>query len=125
MLLKNRQIQFKPSIEELKDKYYKEISNYITWPSRVFKGILGNLDIYSRLADRNSVAIKTLINKAETTFSMLNLHLKNLDTWAAIPFLNTNNIKNRMKSIKEWEFNIRVIRMKRKELEKVPDYQKV
>jgi dynein heavy chain 2 len=43
VVLKNKMIQFKPSIEELKDKYYREITNFITWPARVFKGILGNL----------------------------------------------------------------------------------
>lgn len=30
-------------MEELKDKYYKEIMNYLLWPSRTFKGINGNL----------------------------------------------------------------------------------
>jgi hypothetical protein len=44
----------------------------------VFKGIIGNLEIYNRIGDRNSLAIKSLISKAETTFSMLQLHLKNL-----------------------------------------------
>lgn len=62
--LKNRVIAFKPSLEELKDKYYKEITNYLMWPARVFKGILGNLDLYQKLGDRNSIAIKSLIAKA-------------------------------------------------------------
>lgn len=78
VLLKNRTIQFKPSIEELKDKYYREISNFITWPARVFRGVLGNLDLYQKLADRNGPAIKSLISKAEATFTLLQLHLKNL-----------------------------------------------
>ena len=55
---------FKPSPEELKDKYYKEIMNYLLWPSRVFRGINGNLDIYQKIGERNSSAIKNLISKA-------------------------------------------------------------
>jgi dynein heavy chain 2 len=43
IVLKNKEIMLKPSIEELKDKYYKEIMNYLLWPGRVFKGINGNL----------------------------------------------------------------------------------
>ena len=31
VIMKNRVIQFKPTTEELKDKYYKEIYNYVTW----------------------------------------------------------------------------------------------
>lgn len=56
---------------------------------------------------------------------MLQLHLKNLESWGSIPYLSVANINERIKTIQEWEFNIRVIRLKRKELEKVPDYQKV
>lgn len=64
VILKNKEIMFKPSIEELKDKYYKEIMNYLLWPSRVFRGINGNLDIYQKLGERNSTAIKNLLSKA-------------------------------------------------------------
>ena len=70
---------FKPSLEELKDKYYKEIMNYLLWPSRVFKGINGNLEIYQKIGERNSIAIRSLISKAEGLFGMLGLHLKSLD----------------------------------------------
>ena len=43
VIIKNKNLMFKPNLEELKDKYYKEIMNYLLWPSRVFKGIVGNL----------------------------------------------------------------------------------
>ena len=58
----------------------------------MFKGVLGNLDLYQRLADRNGTAIKSLISKAEGTFALLQLHLKNLEPWAAIPYLSVANI---------------------------------
>jgi len=43
IIIKNKNIIFKPNLEDLKDKYYKEIMNYLLWPSRTFKGIIGNL----------------------------------------------------------------------------------
>ena len=43
VVIKNKNIMFKPNLEELKEKYYKEIMNYLLWPARVFKGIVGNL----------------------------------------------------------------------------------
>lgn len=64
MLIKNKVISFKPSFEDLKDKYYKEIMEFIMWPSRQFKGIVGNLDIYQKLGEKNSFVIKSLISKA-------------------------------------------------------------
>lgn len=38
--------------------------NYLLWPSRVFKGINGNLELYQKLGERNSHAIKSLIARA-------------------------------------------------------------
>lgn len=38
--------------------------NYLLWPSRIFRGINGNLEIYQKLGERNSLAVKTLISKA-------------------------------------------------------------
>ena len=116
VILKNKEIILKPSLEELRDKYYKEIMNYLLWPSRVFKGINGNLDLYQKLGERNSNAIKTLISRAENLFAMLNLHLKGLDQWGVIPYLSVKGVHEKIKTMEEWEFNIRVIRMKRKEL---------
>jgi len=80
----------------------------------LFRGILGNLELYQKLGDRNSHAIKSLISKAESTFSLLAFHLRNLDVWGTIPFLSVADLNQKMRGIQEWEFNIRVIRMKRK-----------
>jgi hypothetical protein len=49
IMIKNKAITLKPSFEDLKEKYYKEIMDYIMWPSRQFKGIVGNLDIYQKI----------------------------------------------------------------------------
>jgi dynein heavy chain 2 len=116
VVLRNKELMLKPSLEELKEKYYKEITNYLLWPSRVFKGINGNLDIYHKLGDNNIGAIKLLISKAETLFALLATHLRSLAQWALIPHLSTANIADTLKTTEEWELNVRAIRMKRKEL---------
>ena len=64
VMIKNKAITFKPSFEDLKEKYYKDIMDYIMWPSRQFKGILGNLDLYHKLGEKNGFVIKSLITKA-------------------------------------------------------------
>jgi len=51
------------------------------------------------MGDRNSLAIKSLISKAESTFVMLGLHLKNLDVWGTIPYLSVANINEKIKTI--------------------------
>ncbi len=99
IILKNKEIIFKPTIEELKDKYYKQIMNYLLWPSRVFKGINGNLQIYQKIGQKNSMAVKNLISKAEALFTMLSLHIKSLDQWGVIPFLTVQGIHDRIKTM--------------------------
>ena len=73
--------------------------SYLLWPSRVFKGINGNLEIYQKLGERNSVAIKSLISRAENVFAMLSLHLKGLDQWGVIPYLTVNGVNERIKTM--------------------------
>lgn len=102
LLLKNKQLQLKPSIEELRDRYYREITAYVTWPARMFRGIIGNLDLYQKLGERNSIALKALVSRAENTFAGLTLQLKNLESWSAIPYLTTKDINEKIKGIQEW-----------------------
>ena len=64
VLLKNKQLQLKPSLEELRDRYYREITVYVGWPARSFRGILGNLDLYQKLGERNSSALRALVGRA-------------------------------------------------------------
>lgn len=42
IVLKGTYIGFRPPLEELKDKYYKEIKNFIQWPAKNFHGVGGN-----------------------------------------------------------------------------------
>lgn len=73
--------------------------DYIMWPSRQFKGILGNLDIYQRLGEKNNFVIKSLITKAESTFSLLTLQMKNLEQWSVIPYLSAKDLGKKIKTM--------------------------
>ena len=78
LLMKNKQLQLKPSVEELRDRYYKEIAAYVAWPARVFKGISNGLDLYQKLGERNSGALKAMVGRAENSFTGLGLQLRAL-----------------------------------------------
>ncbi len=76
--------------------------DYIMWPSRQFKGIVGNLDLYHKLGEKNGFVIKSLITKAESTFSLLTLQIKNLDQWSVIPYLSSKGLGKKIKTMQEW-----------------------
>jgi len=69
------------------------------WPSRQFKGIIGNLDLYHKLGEKNGFVIKSLITKAESTFALLTLQIKNLDQWSVIPYLSSKGLNKKIKTM--------------------------
>lgn len=73
--------------------------DYIMWPSRQFKGIIGNLDLYHKLGEKNGFVIKSLITKAESTFALLTLQIKNLDQWSVIPYLSSKGLNKKIKTM--------------------------
>jgi hypothetical protein len=68
----------------------------------VFKGINGNLEVYQKIGEKNSAAIKTLIAMTENTFALLKLHIKTLEQWSTIEYLTTNKISEKIKTMEEW-----------------------
>jgi hypothetical protein len=69
------------------------------WPSRQFKGIVGNLDLYHKLGEKNGFVIKSLITKAESTFALLTLQIKTLDQWSVIPYLSSKGLNKKIKTM--------------------------
>jgi dynein heavy chain 2 len=51
--------------------------------------------------------------------------LDSLSPWRAVSFVDLNNIEEKFKNIEDWDNNIRVLKFKRKELEKIQDFYKV
>jgi dynein heavy chain 2 len=61
-------MEFRPTFEELKQRYYKEISSFITTPLR-FNGVSNNkTEIFKYMPERNSKHLNTVYFKAEELF---------------------------------------------------------
>jgi dynein heavy chain 2 len=70
LVYRNKNIEFRPSFEELKSKYYNEISQFITLPLK-FGGV-NPTEIFKLIPEQNSKNLKTVYQKAEELFSKLN-----------------------------------------------------
>jgi len=64
VIIKDKKIKFSPSIEELKSKYFSEISSFITFPLN-FTGVGGKAGIYAAISEKNSNGLVTVYEKAE------------------------------------------------------------
>jgi len=45
--------------------------------------------------------------------------------WVAIAYLEKENLEDKLKSLDDWDFNVKNLRNKRKELERIPDTYKI
>lgn len=55
MVYRNKALEFRPTLEELKQRYYKEISHFITIPLK-FTGVSdkGDASLYKLMPDQNA-----------------------------------------------------------------------
>ena len=72
MVFRNQTLEFRPTFEELKQKYYKEISLFITIPLK-FTGVSekGDSVLFKLMPDQNSKHLNTVYVKAEELFTKL------------------------------------------------------
>ena len=121
----NKTLQFRPPLEELKSKFYKEIRNFISIPNN-FQGLGGNPEVYRKMPDKNSDGLLTLYSKAEELFKELKETLEIYKPWVVLGKVNIETlVEENLKEVVDWEHNFRVLKQKRKEVEKLAESHKV
>ncbi|KAL4440929.1 hypothetical protein ABPG74_009342 [Tetrahymena malaccensis] len=125
IVLKGKNIEFRPPFEELKEKYYREIRAFINWPAKNFQGVGGSSEVYSAMPKNNAQYLSVVYAKAEKLFEKLQNLLEKFRNWTVIGYLDSDKVEEKLQDIEDWEFNIKNIRTKRKELEKLQDSYKI
>ncbi|CAD8135851.1 unnamed protein product [Paramecium octaurelia] len=124
LVIKNGQVMYKPSIEELREKYYNELKKYIQYPSQ-FVGVGGNNDIYMQMPERNAVFVIQVYEKSEQIFEkLIGLGCQYM-CWSVVALLDAEQLQLQLGNMEQWEKFMKEVRQRRKELEKINDYQKV
>lgn len=121
----NKALQFRPPLEELKAKYYKEIKSFISIPI-TFQGLGGNPEVYRKMPDKNSDGLYTVYSKAEELFGELKELLLVYKPWVVLGKVNIDSlVEENVKDVADYEANFKMIRQKRKDIEKLQEQQKV
>lgn len=125
LVFTNKQLSFRPPLEELKQRYYREIRLFISIPIN-FQGLGGNPDIYRKMPDKNASSLVHVYTKAEELFGELKAFLRNYAPWTVLGSIDLEAlIEQHVKTVKDVENNLKLLKQKRKELEKLQDTQKV
>uniref|UniRef100_A0A0N5CE75 Cytoplasmic dynein 2 heavy chain 1 n=1 Tax=Strongyloides papillosus TaxID=174720 RepID=A0A0N5CE75_STREA len=132
LVFKHNIIQFVPSFEEIKMKYYNELKKFISLPSK-FKGIqtADNSEntkstLFSKIIDQNIRRFFSLYDKTEKLFEKVNNCKKPFEEWIVIAYIDLEAlIEEKFTKANDWESQLKLLKTKGKELDKIPDEIKI
>ena len=82
LIFSNRQLQFRPPIEELRLGYYKEMKHFIATPAN-FPGFQSQA-VFQRMAEKNAPSLVQVYRKAEILFARLTKLQEKLEDWVRL-----------------------------------------
>ena len=117
-------LQFKPSIEELRSIYYREMKKFISIPN-TFKGF-GNAGVYRAMSSHNTGSLVRVYKKAEALFAKLLELAAEYKPWTLLGAVDVDAlIEEHVQDVEQYEANFKALRTKRKEAEKIADSVRV
>lgn len=120
----NRRLELKPPMEQIRQTYYTEMRKFIAMPNS-FDGF-GNSQVYRRMGARNSSRILAVFRKAESLFERLSGLLEQYESWSYLGQVDVDQfVENNVVSIDDYSINFKMVRQKRKEMDKLPDSEKI
>ena len=124
LFVKNR-LEFKPPLEEIREKYYKEMRKFLAMPAS-FEGFNNPL-LFRRMGARNSKRLIKVYSKAEMLFDKLaQLIKKYSSSWTKLAQLDLDQfVDANVKTPDEFIVNFKMLNVKRKDIDKFPDIEKV
>uniref|UniRef100_A0A158R4I4 Cytoplasmic dynein 2 heavy chain 1 n=1 Tax=Syphacia muris TaxID=451379 RepID=A0A158R4I4_9BILA len=111
LVFKERKIQLRPPIEEIRSKYYHELKKFLSIPYK-FRGVQDTEQVTVVLAELNATRFYNLYEKAENLFANL----------AVIGEVDLEElIETNFTRAEDWELQIKSLKSKGREAEKLPN----
>jgi dynein heavy chain 2 len=125
LVFSSRTVHYRPPLEELRSSYYREMRKFIGIPNS-FTGF-GNKDVYVQMADRNAKSLIQVYVKAEELFQKLFDQQESLKDWVALGKVADifQYVENHCTTVHQWETNLDVLKVRRRNLDKMPDFYKI
>ncbi|KDO32540.1 hypothetical protein SPRG_03015 [Saprolegnia parasitica CBS 223.65] len=118
-------LALKPPIEDVRTNYYKAMKKFIGRPS-IFKGF-ANPAVFAPMTDHNAAGIVHVYRNGEKLFAKLEAVLVEYDEWTCLtraPDLDSV-LESLLVDVGDWDSNLKALKLKRKECDKIPDMLKV
>lgn len=132
---RQQRLQFRPPLEEVKAKYYREMKKFLCIPFH-FNGVsdrpvageressAGRVSsIFTAMVDHNAMAFATVYSKAQTLFQQLETVTERFCDWIVLGQVDLELlVDEHLESVQDWERNFRALKAKGREAEKLPKY---
>ena len=117
---RQQKLQFRPPLEEIRAKYYREMRKFISIPNH-FRGVGEDNSIYPIMIDQNSAGFTTVYKKAEDLFRRLVEVQDQFKDWVVLGTVDLEKlIESHLQTVPDWERNFRALKAKGREAEKLP-----
>ena len=125
LIFSNKTLEFKPPSEQIRQNYYKELKKFVNIPYS-FEGFGSNAQIYKKMGSRNSKRLVQVYFKAEILFDKLNDMLVRYNEWIQLGQIDLDQyIEANVKTSDEYSVNFKMLKSKRKDIDRLPDQEKV
>ncbi|XP_071951365.1 cytoplasmic dynein 2 heavy chain 1-like isoform X2 [Antedon mediterranea] len=129
IVYRQQKLQFRPSLEEIRAKYFREIKKFISIPNH-FKGLSdphpGQTLIFPVMIERNASRFPLLYRKAEELFHKLLQALHRFKPWVVLGSVDLDKlIEEQLHTVPDWERNFKALKGKGRDAEKLPSQIKV
>uniref|UniRef100_A0ABM5FWF4 Cytoplasmic dynein 2 heavy chain 1 n=2 Tax=Agamidae TaxID=81953 RepID=A0ABM5FWF4_9SAUR len=124
---KQGRLQFKPPFEEVQARYYREMKRFISIPNQ-FKGVseTDEESVFSVMTERNASGFLTTFSKAEDLFRRLAEVADQFKEWVIIGQVDMEElVENNLFNEQDWEKNFKALKVRGKEVERLPSTVKV
>eukprot|EP01031_Cornospumella_fuschlensis_P031389 gene31390-37941_t len=124
LVFANKMLDFKPPLEQIRQSYYRELKKFVSIPYN-FEGF-GNAQIFKKMGPRNMKGLVQVYAKAEALMGRLQDVVDRYASWAILAQVDLDAyIEHNVKTSDEYVLNFKMLRVKRKDIDKLPDMEKV
>lgn len=117
----------KPPVEELRTTYYKAMKKFVARPTK-FNG-LANPDVFAAMCDANASNLVRVYAASETLLAKVEALVAEYEPWGVVLARLAGGgadaldalLERELHECADWELNLKTVRTKRKESDKIPD----
>jgi dynein heavy chain 2 len=128
MFFSRKRLNFRPPLEEMRTKYYRNLKKFLDLPKAFAGFIEGNEgeNEFASIPERNADGLLTVYANAEALFAQLKKLVDKYEHWVALGTVDIEDyVDAHLADIKDYKKNFDMLDKKRNESLALPDVEKI